>query len=278
MTEGSSMTDRTFRQELEEDSINVPRAALQFAKEIAYPDLNVAQYLAQLDQLAGTARREIPAGSIREQARSLSSLLFEEIGFRGNVEAYGDPRNSYLNEVLERQLGIPITLSVVYIAVARRLEIPAVGVGLPGHFVVGVQDPKGEWYLDPFNGGERLSVGDCARLVQDTTGYEGAFDMDWLEPAEKPDILARMLNNLKIVYVQHENWNQALKVTEHLRLVQPDNPDHVRDLGLIYRQSGSLQNAVLYLERYLMQAGNSDDVEVVKKRLRITVAELARRN
>lgn len=273
------MTDHTFRQELEKATINIPRAALQFAKEIAYPDLDVDQYLAQLDRLAGTVRREIPAGaSMREQARSLSSLLFEEIGFQGNVEAYGDPRNSYLNEVLDRQLGIPITLSVIYIAVARRLEIPAAGVGLPGHFIVCIQDPKGEWYLDPFNGGVRLSVGDCSRLVQDTTGYEGAFNMDWLEPAERPDILARMLNNLKIVYVQHENWNLAVKVTQHLRLVQPDNPDHVRDLGLIYRQSGSLQNAVLYLERYLMQAGNSEDVEVVKKRLRVTVAELARRN
>lgn len=273
------MTDRTFRQELEQDSINIPRAALQFAKEIAYPELDVDQYITQLDQLAATARREIPAADgIRVQARSLSRLLFEELGFQGNVEAYGDPRNSYLNEVLDGQLGIPITLSIIYIAVARRLDIPAVGVGLPGHFIVCIQDPKGEWYLDPFNGGERLSVGDCARLVQDTTGYEGAFNMAWLEPADKYDILARMLNNLKIVYVQHENWSQAVKVTQHLRLVQPDNPDHLRDLGLIFRQRGSLQNAVVYLERYLLQAGNPDDVEVVKKRLRVTVAELARRN
>lgn len=273
------MTERTFRQELQRDTINIPRAALQFAKEIAYPELDVDQYLAQLDQLAATARREIPgAGSIRAQARALSRLLFEEIGFKGNVDAYGDPRNSYLNEVLNRQLGIPITLSVIYIAVARRLDLPAVGVGLPGHFIVRIQDPKGEWYLDPFNGGDRLSVGDCARLVQDTTGYEGAFNMAWLEPADRYDILARMLNNLKIVYVQHENWSQAIKVTQHLRLVQPDNPDHLRDMGLICRQRGSLQDAVIFLERYLMQAGNSDDVEVVKRRLRVTVAELARRN
>ncbi len=237
------------------------------------------EYVAQLDQLAGTARREIPTdGTVRERAQDLATLLFEDIGYKGNVEEYGDPRNSYLNEVLNRQLGIPITLSVIYIEVAQQLNVPAVGVGLPGHFIVSIQDPKGEWYLDPFNGGKQLSVGDCAKLVQDTTGYEGAFNMDWLEPASPHHILARMLNNLKIVYVQYEKWSLAIEVTHHLRIVQPDNPDHLRDLGLIHRQRGALRDSVVYLERYLLQAGDSDDVEVVKQRLRASVNELARRN
>jgi regulator of sirC expression with transglutaminase-like and TPR domain len=273
------MADLTFHEELERGPVNIPRAALRFAKEIAYPALDVDDYMTQIDQLAATAQREIPSGgSIRERAEALSELLFQEIGFHGNIEAYGDPRNSYLNEVLNRQTGIPITLSVVYVAVAERLDLPAYGVGLPGHFIVSVQDPKGEWFLDPFNGGVRLSVGDCARLVQDTTGYEGAFDMDWLKIANPRETLARMLNNLKVVYVQQENWGLAITVTEHLLTVQPDVPDHLRDLGLIHRQGGSLQQAVVYLERYLMQAGEAQDVEVVRKRLQMAVQALARRN
>jgi len=273
------MAGLSFRQELQQSPVNIPRAALRFAQEIAYPELDVDLYMAQIDQLAGTARREIPEGDgVRDRAEALGDLLFNEIGFRGNIEAYDDPRNSYLNEVLNRQLGIPITLSVIYVAVAERLGLPSYGVGLPGHFIVSVQDTKGEIYLDPFNGGKRLSVGDCAHLVQDTTGYEGAFNMDWLKPARASEILARMLNNLKIVYVQHENWRLAIEVTEHLRHVQPDVHDHLRDLGLIHRQRGSLQQAVVYLERYLMLVGEAEDAEVVKKRLRITVEELARRN
>lgn len=273
------MAGLTFRQELQASPVNIPRAALCFAREIAYPELDVDLYMAQIDQLAGTARREIPQGSsVREQAEALTDLLFEQIGFRGNVEAYDDPRNSYLNEVLDRQLGIPITLSVIYLALAERLGLPAHGVGLPGHFIVSVQASRGEIHLDPFNGGKRLSVGDCARLVQDTTGYEGPFNMDWLKPARPSEILARMLNNLKIVYVQHENWRMAIEVTEHLRHVQPEVHDHLRDLGLIHRQGGSLQQAVVYLERYLMQESEAEDAEVVRKRLHMTVEELARRN
>lgn len=273
------MTELTFRDEINLDPINIPRAALRFAKEIAYPDLEVEHYLVQLEKLAATARREMPPQvSIRDQAEFLASLLFREIGFQGNIEAYEDPRNSYLNEVLDRQLGIPISLSMIYVAVAERLGLPAKGVGLPGHFIVSVQDPKGEWYLDPFNGGIRLSVGDCARLVQDTTGFDGAFDMDWLKPADARGILTRMLSNLKIIYVQQEAWAYAIAVIEHLQMLQPDLPDHLRDLGLIHRQGGSLRQAVYYLERYLLKAGDAEDVEVVRKRLRMAIEELARRN
>ncbi|HZD55711.1 MAG TPA: transglutaminase-like domain-containing protein [Anaerolineales bacterium] len=273
------MTELTFRDEINRNPINIPRAALCFAKEIAYPGLEVGQYLAQLEQLASTARREIPPeASIRERAELLADLLFQEIGFRGNIDAYEDPRNSYLNEVLDQQLGIPISLAVIYVAIAEKLDLPARGVGLPGHFIVSVQDPKGEWYLDPFNGGIRLSVGDCARLVQDTTGFEGAFDMDWLKPSGARSTLARMLNNLKIIYVQQEAWSYAVAVIEHLQMLQPDLPDHLRDLGLIHRQGGSLRQAIYYLERYLLKAGDAEDVEVVRKRLRMAIQELARRN
>lgn len=266
----------SFSDELEQITISVPRASLLFAREIAYPALNVGQYLAQLDALAADARPALQDAD--SPASALARYLFLERGFRGNAAAYDDPRNSYLNEVLERRLGIPISLSVVYVAVAHRLNLEAYGVGLPGHFVVGVREGVDEVLLDPFHMGRRLSLDDCRRLVQETTGYEGELDPQWLQPAPPRDIVARMLNNLRIVYVQRERWQEALAVMQHLRQVQPDDPDHLRDLGLIHYQRGRLHDAARYLESYLEQAPDTPEAAAIRQNLQPVFSRWAKMN
>jgi regulator of sirC expression with transglutaminase-like and TPR domain len=273
------MVEFTFQEEIRYTPVHLTRAALRFSKEIAYPDLEIDHYLALIDQLAEWARAVVPQDSPAFlQARKLADFLFHRFGFRGNADAYEDPRNSYLNEVLDRKLGIPISLSVLFTTVAEEVGLQAHGVGLPGHFIVSVQDRLGVAYFDPFHEGRQLSVEDCARLVQSTAGLGGSFQMDWLKPVAPLDILARMLNNLRNVFLKQEDWPKLLSVIEHLRMLQPDQPGHLRDLGLLHQQLGSLRLAVQLYEQYLRQAPDAADAEMVRSSLQIATSQMARKN
>ncbi len=269
----------SFQEEIQLEPVNLSRAALRYAQEIAYPALEVETYLGQIDRFAETARELVPskAGTLI-RAQSLAEYLFQELGFKGDVETYADPRNSYLNEVLERRKGIPITLSVFYLAVANRIDLPAHGVGLPGHFIVSVQGENDPFYLDPFYSGRRLTVIDCARLVELSTGYNGPFQPQWLRPVSGKEILARMLINLRTIYIHQDKWRMALPVVEHLRLLQPEQPDHLRDLGTICRQNGRLGLALDYYAQYLRLAPDAPDTDLVRRNYAETAEKLARRN
>ena len=266
----------TFARELNELPISVPRAGLLFAREIAYPELDVQHYMQMLDGLAQEARAQV--AQAESPAEALADFLFYEQEFRGNEEAYSDPRNSYLNEVLERRLGIPISLSVIYVAVARRLHIDAYGLSLPGHFIVGVRQGLVELLLDPFHGGRRLTLEDCEQLVRQTTGLEGLLDPTWLRPATPHAILARMLNNLRVVYVHRERWPEAIAVIERMRQVQPNAPEHLRDLGLLHYQQGHLYPAAQYLEAYLEEEPESPEASVIRQNLQPVFSRWAQMN
>lgn len=268
----------TFQDELSRTAINLPGAALRFAKEIAYPDLPVEAYLERLDRLTEAARLALgESATVRERADALADFLFDQQGFQGNAADYQDPRNSYLNQVLDRRLGIPISLSVIYLSVAERLRLPAFGVGLPGHFIVGVADPAGMLYLDPFHAGQRLSVQDCENLVLATSGSR-AFRREWLDPSPTREILARMLTNLRNVYLGQENWLSVAAVVERLRMIRPEQADYARDLGVFYQQSGKLPQAIeCYLE-YLRGAPEAADRDRIWQNMQDAVLRLARRN
>jgi regulator of sirC expression with transglutaminase-like and TPR domain len=259
------MVDWVFQDELQLAELNVPRAALQFARALAYPELDVAGYMAALHELSESAVERIDVTlPVAQQAEQLAGYLFGEIGFHGNEAGYRDPRNSFLNDVLDRRLGIPVTLSVIYVDVAQRLGIPAYGVGLPGHFIVGVHDRDGELWLDPFHGGRRLSLADCADLVRLSAGYEGALEASWFAPLPARDIVARMLNNLRSSYVQSGDWAKAAAVIRLLRQTQPEAAEHVRDLGLVYYQQRQLTQAAHYLDAYLRRAPDAADAQVIR--------------
>lgn len=265
--------------ELALEQPNLARVALICARVIAYPDLDIAEQMRRLNALAEEARPFVPADAPPlHRGTHLAEFLFGRYGFLGNREAYYDPRNSFLNEVLRHRLGIPITLSILYVEVSRQLDIPAFGVGLPGHFIVGVAGERETWYLDPFHGGGRLSSAECARLVERTTGYDGPFQTKWLAPVVPAAITARLLNNLRAQYARLEQWDYAIKVMDLLRQVQPDVPEHFRDLGLIHYRRGSTNMAARYLDAYLRQAPDAKDAQMIRRGVADTLDEWARQN
>jgi regulator of sirC expression with transglutaminase-like and TPR domain len=273
------MTKLTFEDAISSGEIDVPLAALCFAREIAYPRLDIERHLGRLDTLANAAWRIIsPEHSVAEQAEALADFLFIQERLRGNAQDYNDPRNSYLNEVLERRLGIPISLSAVYIAVAVRLGLPAQGIGLPGHFIVSLPASGGDIYIDPFHGGNRLSLEDCALLVRQSIGYDVGVQEEWLQPMAPQAILTRMLNNLRNVYYQLEDWDYALAVIDRLRLLQPELPDLLRDLGMVQHRRGALRQAIQFYETYLTRVPSAPDAGTVRLHLESAVKSLSARN
>lgn len=254
-----------FRDELHLSEINVPRAALQFARTLAYPELNVADYMVALHEMSEVAADYVDLSSPPgDQAAQLAGYLFKKLGFHGNKTQYNDPRNSFLNDVMDRRMGIPITLSAIYIDVAQRLGIPAYGIGLPGHFIVGVRDGDSSIWLDPFHDGRRLDMTDCAELIRISSGYDGPIEASWFNPLPARDILARMLANLRSNYVSASAWPQAAKVIQLLRQVQPDDAEHLRDLGLVFYHQRSLPQAANYLNAYLQRQPDAIDAQVIR--------------
>ncbi len=268
-----------FTRALEREPISIPHAALLMAQAVAYPELDVGLWLRRLDELADEAADSISdSKSIRKDSIELAARLFGDQGLRGNQKDYMDPRNSFLNDVFERKLGIPISLCVIYVAVAQRLGLPAYGIALPGHFIVGVEDEAAPLWLDPFYGGRVLEMEDCRQLVALTTGYEGPLPDRWLQPAEPRDIIIRMLNNLRNTYLLREAWQPAMRVVELLRVSEPEAAGHVRDLGLLYLRLGSLRAAADHLGTYLERSPEATDGERIRDQLLQTLDQLARLN
>jgi len=260
-----AMSDWVYQDELRLTELNVPRAALQLARTLAYPRLDVANYMTALHTLSELATEHVDlAGPVARQADQLAEYLFVTLRFRGNTEDYGDPRNSYLNEVLDRRLGIPISLSVIFIDIAHRLGIPAYGIGLPGHFIVGIHSRDADIWLDPFHGGRRLDLTDCIDLVRLAVGYGGALEDAWFAPLPPREILARMLNNLRSSYVRAAAWKEAARVIRLLRQTQPEVAEHVRDLGLVYYQQRQMTQAAHYLDVYLQRSPAAADAQVIR--------------
>ena len=234
---------------------------------IEYPHLAPEPYLAQLDAMSEAARQRIEQHaaatgdrSPRGQARALGAYLFEEEQFAGNRESATDPRNSCLNQVLERRTGLPITLSVVYIEVARRAGLAADGVSFPGHFLVRCPtgEPDGALVVDPFNRGAVLTHDDCRRLLAQHAGPDVPFRTSLLAPATRQQIVVRMLFNLKNLYVHMRSFPQAYQVTELLVAMNPSALSELRDRGLLAYHLNDVSGALHDLQAYLRLAGMSE--------------------
>ena len=237
------------------------QAAFVIAR-IEYPRLDPAPYLAKLDAMGDAARRRIEKRAAETgdtspigRVKALNAYLFDEQGFVGNRDKYEDPRNSCLNEVLERRTGIPITLSLLYIEVASRAGVRVDGVNFPGHFLVRCPDIDGAGakgiIIDPFHGGALLSEHDCRLLLQRHVGTEVAFDKSLLAPATRPQILVRMLLNLKRIYVHMRSFPQAREITEMLLGLNPSALSELRDRGLLAYHLNDLATALRDLQTYL---------------------------
>lgn len=246
------------------DDVDLSRAALWLAAE-EYPTLDVDAYVARLDALAGeVSQRPLTTGPPLGRLLALNAVLFGEQGFVGNTYHYYDPRNSFLNEVLDRRTGIPITLSVVYLEVGWRLALPLAGVGMPSHFLVGYYGDAEPRFVDVFQQGTLLTRDDCAARLR--AQYGAAFEVrdEHLAAVSKRQILVRMLTNLKLLYVQREDWDRALAAIDRVLLLQPDTPAELRDRGLLQFRRGAFRAASTDLERYLTLAPEAPDREAIR--------------
>jgi len=241
--------------------------ALLIAQE-EYPSLDVDAYLQRLDAMAEAVSSQLglEIDPQRIVAR-LNAYLFDEQGFHGNLEDYYDARNSFLNDVIERKTGIPITLSVVYIELARQVGLPIVGVGMPGHFLVRYSALPMVFWIDPFHRGHMLTQADCQQLLARLYGQTLAWSDAYIEPVSDHAILQRMLYNLKALYVQQGDHRRALRVVERLLLLRPDGLTEMRDRGLLQAQLGALEAALDDLQHYLQLSPEAPDAPLITQHI-----------
>jgi regulator of sirC expression with transglutaminase-like and TPR domain len=246
-----------------EDKIDLVNAALLIACT-AFPDLISFRYTDCLDQWADRLQKSLGSlSSAGEILSSLNRILFDEEGFQGDVHNYYDPQNSFLNRVLERKLGIPITLSIVYSEVGRRAGLPVYGIALPGHFITGLFHASGTLYIDPYNRGEALAESECREMILARYGQKAALDTGWTMPAGKKTILKRMLRNLKVIFRQLRQELQSFEMLQWILTVDPDAPEELKERGLIYEAMGNSAFAIRDMERYLELSPTSEDNELI---------------
>lgn len=251
-----------------EEQIDLARAALYMAME-EYPDLNPDEYLNALDTMATEVEERLPQERYPlRMIQTINAYLFKELGFRGNADTYYDPRNSYFNQVIDRRTGIPISLSLVYLELAKRLNFPMVGVGMPAHFLIRPLGDELDVFVDPFHQGEVLFPEDCRDRLNQIYGAAVDWRPEFLETISPRRFLARMLTNLKMVYIRQEDWERAIAAIEYILILFPDAIVERRDHGLLCYQLGDWTNARRDFEEYLDVLPTADDAIVIKQLLR----------
>ena len=260
-------------QEVEDERIDLVRAALTIA-QTEYPDVDIDAYCERIQDLARRVKRQVPdLGDPSESISALNRVLFEEEGFRGNGEDYYDPRNSFLNDVLDRKLGIPITLAVVYMEVAHRVGFPLVGVGMPGHFLLKHYDVEGrEILIDPFNRGSILTAKDCQRALDEIYGGQMPLQPEFLMAVSRRQVLVRMLNNLKSIYLSARNFRKALPIVDLILAIYPRSPEDVKQRALLRWSLGQTRGALADLDDYLKMSPEASDADEIRQ----TAASLRR--
>ena len=250
-----------------EQEIDLGSAALTVA-QLEYPDLDVPRYVAQLDHFSASAAQRLKAGDPpRQLVQTLSGFLFEEEGFRGDSADYYDPRNSCLNEVMDRRGGIPITLSVVYLEIARRLGLPFFGVGLPGHFVVKYDDGDQALFVDPFGGGTIVDRDGCRKLAAAVLdGGRDLRDADFAA-VEKRCVIERMLNNLRGIHVHSCQYRKAISVLDLMITLSADAAGRFKERGMLYCQMRDFPRARQDFEQYLSLRPDAADAREVEKQI-----------
>jgi regulator of sirC expression with transglutaminase-like and TPR domain len=267
--ETQTNTRAQFAALIERQEIPLAEAALNIAAE-EYAGLDVGAYLRRLDALGQGVKARLADGlGALKTLQAIRAVLRAE-GYRGNDEAYYDPRNSFLNEVLDRKLGIPITLSVLTIEVARRVGLQLQGVGFPGHFLVrcpGQVGLPGDIYVDAFNGWELLGAEECTARFRAAL-HGKTFDPGFLDPVDSRHILSRLLHNLKRIYVEKADDVRALWVVDRLLLLAPGDLEERRDRGLVSARLGGTAAAMTDLQAYVQGNPGASDAEDVRELLR----------
>ena len=258
-----------FLRHAPDEDIPLVWASLVVARD-EYPSLDLSEYEEIAVDYGRRARKRIADGDAFDAVRSLNDYVFEELGFSGNQADYYDPRNSYLNEVFDRKLGIPISLGVVQLDIAQRLGLPLKGISFPGHFLVSLPVDGGLLVLDPYSKGRSLDVGELKRRAQPHVGNNELRDEQLstlLSPASNRAILTRMLRNLKALYTEANDYDRALRCTDRLLILDAAQPHELRDRGLLYLRVGHLSAGRDDLRKYLLENPDASDVDQVRQAL-----------
>ena len=267
--ESTAQIDKGFSQmaSLPDDRIDLARGALLIAKA-AYPDLDESFYLGRLNCMAAGLMNQITAkmDSVDIVTR-INHILFDEEKLHGNRENYYDPDNSFLNRVLDRGIGIPITLSLIYIEVAGRLGLDARGIGLPGHFITALYHESGKVFIDPFNRGEIRTDDDCRAIIRNHLGETGASDPHWLEPIGRKEFLIRMLRNLKLIYAQADNDVMLFRMVHWILTLQPGSTVELRERAMIYEAIGDPARAIKDWQLYIASASGLENEKSIRTRI-----------
>jgi regulator of sirC expression with transglutaminase-like and TPR domain len=264
-----SQARQSFYQEINQpdEQIDLAKAALYIAQE-EYLNVDPEEYINALDTMAAELQDRLPGQRYPLRIiQAINSYLYDDLGFTGNVTDYYDPRNSFFNQVIERRMGIPITLSLIYLEVAKRVDFPMVGVGMPGHFLIRPDLPEMEIFVDAFNRGEVMFPQDCQERLTKIYAQSVMLQPEFLESVSNRQFLVRMLTNLKVIYLQKEDLEKALAAVERILLLFPEMTGELRDRGLIYYQMGRWTAAVTDLEDYLDKVPNAEDAPVIRRLL-----------
>lgn len=263
--------DLTIARQLFYQEINQPDTAIDLAKAALYmaleeyPDFEPLDYLSALDTIADRVRLRLPPQNYPLRIiQTINRYLYDDLEFSGNNADYYDPRNSFLNQVIDRRTGIPISLSLVYLEVAKRIDFPMVGIGMPGHFLIRPDFEDAGIFVDAFNGGEILFPEDCQGRLSQIYGQPMELQPAFLAPVSPRQLLGRMLGNLKAIYFQQGDAMRFLGAIDRILLLFPDAMGERRDRGILYYQLGRLAEARHDLELYLTNAPNAEDAARIR--------------
>ncbi len=261
--------------DVEEEDIDLIRASLAIART-EYPSLDIEAFASRVEGLARRVAALLRDFDPQRALAAVNHVLFEEVNLRGNREDYYDPRNSFLNDVLDRGLGIPITLSILYMEVARRVGLALTGVGMPGHFLLKHYREDGtEMLIDCFNRGDILDRQDCQNRLDEIYSGEMKLRPEFLHPISRRQILTRMLNNLKTVYLSTRNFRKALPVADLILVIHPQSPEDIKQRALLRYSMGLQRLAAEDLEAYLKAspaASDKDDIRQMSMSIRQMLA------
>ena len=265
----------------DDDAINLAEGALLVAAS-EYPGLDVGACLERLAQLGvDLSLRLRPDISAADKIIMLNRYLFDELGFRANSDDYYDPRNSFLNDVLERKLGIPLTLAIIYMEIGRHIGLPLQGVSFPGHFLVRCALREGAVILDPYARGVSLGVDDLkARLAAMGRAAVPSRSVvaAMLTAASNHDMLGRLLRNLKAIYTQRKDWLKALAIADHIIFLSPTHAVEYRDRGIFYQHLECFRAALFDLQSYLEMLPGAEDTDAIRQQMIELQAAAARLN
>jgi regulator of sirC expression with transglutaminase-like and TPR domain len=270
MSDWVSMLRGDFAQlvsdDLDEHQISLARAALTIAR-MEYPILDVDKYLERLDWYAARVEQMLPDLPETDQViTAVNRVLFNEEEFRGNAEDYYDSRNSFLNEVLDRKIGIPITLALVYMEVAQRIGFPLFGVGMPGHFLLKHYDVDGtETLIDPFHHGTIVSHADCQNRLDQIYAGQMPLQPEFLNTVTRRQLLTRMLNNLRQIYLSQRDFKRALVVVDLVLAIHPRSAEDMKERAMLRYSAGQLRGAAEDLETYVRMAPDASDADEMRQ-------------